>query len=636
MGTGNGHGHGALHTLERNRFYYGKPMDVRHWTIEQRYGIEARQLLSRLGLGAGVLCGLELAVAEGGGLTIGPGVALDPAGREIVVAGPVCLRDPAQPTDCLGRPDGDPVTDGEVTIALCYHECLTEPAKAIACGCDTVERCEAGLVQERFCVRVDRGVPPPSPFPCGDIYPAPPPEGFDRRHTILDLLGGACPPAGDGCVTLGTIAYKAGADPVVDPFTHRRVVYSNQTLFELILCLAARVDECCREHPTATPPRVLRVAPGDRAVIETSPPAERDRFVARPYIDLTFERDMDPAALAAPDPWLGVFSFVRRADKLMARRVALTLDGSPGPAPGGGQLVTYAFDKKYVKEMRSSRVLVQLRPDDGGGRLLLDTSAPPQLLDGEHHGTGVSASDLDKVWSDVALNAAAKEVDPALWDALVTGSPPPFPSGETHEGGRLDLAFSFRRPPSGQPQLLAVWPPSASFLRPGSPDADEREWQQLFRGGPHMQLTFDDTLDVGALAVLTTADWAGLWWLKPDDAGGFGPVRLLLDFAGTIGTPVLSGPAASQTVALKTDVPFADLLPTAPNHFVLVVRGDRASVDADFASPALSDDEVKDLFDNSAWPAGRAVSGPSSLGEAMADGEAGGTAVTFFDFAIDA
>jgi hypothetical protein len=66
----------------------------------------------------------------------------------------------------------------------------------------------------------------------------------------------------------------------------------------------------------------------------------------------------------------------------------------------------------------------------------------------------------------------------------------------------------------------------------------------------------------------------------------------------------------------------------------VVVRGDKASVDADFASPALPPLAVDDLFDNDRWPQGRAVDGPPSLGAAMADGSPGGTAIAHFDVAL--
>src|SRR5882672_5796827 len=51
---------GQLHPLERNRYYYGKLMDVLHSTREQDYGLAKSQLFNRTVLGAGVVCGLQL------------------------------------------------------------------------------------------------------------------------------------------------------------------------------------------------------------------------------------------------------------------------------------------------------------------------------------------------------------------------------------------------------------------------------------------------------------------------------------------------------------------------------------------------------------------------------------------------
>jgi hypothetical protein len=88
-------------------------------------------------------------------------------------------------------------------------------------------------------------------------------------------------------------------------------------------------------------------------------------------------------------------------------------------------------------------------------------------------------------------------------------------------------------------------------------------------------------------------------------------------------------------VALKADVPFPDLLPTQRNHFVVVVKGDVASVDADFAGFTLTAAELAALWDSDSWSAGP-PSGPSSLGAQMFDGQPGGTALTFFDYSDDA
>jgi hypothetical protein len=102
-------------SLPAGGIYYGKPMDVRHWEIEQCYGIEARHLLTRLGLGTGVLCGLRVRL-DGDGLVVDPGVAIDAAGREIVVPAVVRVANPAQPTDCMGVTDGAPVTNGTLFL----------------------------------------------------------------------------------------------------------------------------------------------------------------------------------------------------------------------------------------------------------------------------------------------------------------------------------------------------------------------------------------------------------------------------------------------------------------------------------------------------------------------------------------
>ena len=75
----------ALVAPVRNRYFYGKLLDVRHFDLEQAYLIGRRRLLNRLGLGAGVLCGLEVTATPEGQIQISAGVAVDGRGREIVV-----------------------------------------------------------------------------------------------------------------------------------------------------------------------------------------------------------------------------------------------------------------------------------------------------------------------------------------------------------------------------------------------------------------------------------------------------------------------------------------------------------------------------------------------------------------------
>lgn len=635
---------GALHTLERNRFFYGKVMDVRQWRLEQSYGIEARSLLARLGLGIGVLSGLEVELApDGTALRVRAGVAVDGLGRTIVVPADVTLPAPGQPTDCKGAPDGDPVTDGSITVELCYHECLTESVPTIACGCDTVERCEAGVVGERYRLRLIRGLPSPAdPVACPAMFPADPDQGFDRRRAIWETLGAApIPPRPSdeddpcGCLVLATIAFTPDGPAVLDPFTYRRTIYSNQALLELILCLAARVDDCCREHqppPAATPPRVMRLWPGDGSVIDALPDQERQHWLKAPRIELAFERPIADAILDAPDDWLRAWSIVRSPDGVLARRIALTRE-SGGESPildpvGGEEVARYRLDQEYRPELQSARVLVQLRPGDTGAPVVVDGSTPPLLLDGEHRGTGLDQATLDGLWTTIETTGT---LDADAWDALLTGAPPPLPSGDGAPGGHLDAAFAFALPEVVvQPKLLAIWPPSAMFLRPRADSAEVRQWRIDFREAPHLELTFEASLDEPALAAVPIGDWLRLWWL-PELVPTSGK-RLVLAYAGVEPGPHRAVPGSTTIRIGIQGIPFPELDPNAPNHLAWILRGDRAAVDADFDGLRIDPAAGDALWNADAWTAGQPA-GPPSAGVSLADGDPGGTVTAFFDYA---
>src|SRR5436309_13706805 len=91
----------GLHPPTRNNYFYGKLLDVQHFTLERRYGNNRRWLLNRLGFGSGVMCGLRLEVIDGQ-LILQPGVAIDAFGREIIVPAAVVI-DPFYLTDGCGK-----------------------------------------------------------------------------------------------------------------------------------------------------------------------------------------------------------------------------------------------------------------------------------------------------------------------------------------------------------------------------------------------------------------------------------------------------------------------------------------------------------------------------------------------------
>jgi hypothetical protein len=223
-------------------------------------------MLNRLSLGAGVLCGIKVGVvADKTRVRISSGVAIDYFGREIIVPQTSQPFDPTQPTDDCGRPAGDPVREGTLTLYLCYHECESEPAPALVDECGD-SGCENGLIRERYELRVSPGTPEPpgtiTDKQCEEMC-ATPPDGVSRRTVLCGVLGGACRAPDESCVPIATLELKGGTITAVDSCTFRPNVYSNATLLDLILCLAERVDECCGNHPAT---EEIAIESGDNQV----------------------------------------------------------------------------------------------------------------------------------------------------------------------------------------------------------------------------------------------------------------------------------------------------------------------------------------------------------------------------------
>jgi hypothetical protein len=98
--------------FERPRYFAGKLVTAEDLELEQRYHIEKRCLLNRMLQGAGIVSGLEVVAGKQGTVTVAPGLALDPNGREILVS------EPRQ----LALPNGNE----PVSICLLYTEVATD------------------------------------------------------------------------------------------------------------------------------------------------------------------------------------------------------------------------------------------------------------------------------------------------------------------------------------------------------------------------------------------------------------------------------------------------------------------------------------------------------------------------------
>lgn len=240
----------GLATPTRNKYFYSKLMDAFHFELEQFYGIRKRSVLNRLALGHGVLCGLQVApTADGKQIVVGPGICLDSLGREVIVPEQSRSVDPRQPTDDCAQPDGERLLNANVVhICLAYHECEAEPVPVLVGDCDRQSGCAASLIRERYRILVRKGPAPEMNPSCGfqNIF-APPPAGQPSPlySELVKRIGQPCPDPEEPCVVLSEIKLPDGnaaitpamINPVVRP-----IVYNNELLFELLLCLAKQIE----------------------------------------------------------------------------------------------------------------------------------------------------------------------------------------------------------------------------------------------------------------------------------------------------------------------------------------------------------------------------------------------------------
>jgi hypothetical protein len=272
----------SLATPARNRYFYGKLLDVPHFYLEQSYLNGKRWLMNRLVSGTGIVCGLAVTpTADGTGLIISPGVAIDAWGREILVTNPAWVN-PLALTDSQGNALG--TVAGPVVVSLCllYHECAVEPTPVLVSTCNTNGDCAPGTIAERYKVVTQQGAAADNPLGCAmpgvfgsqQNYPA-----ASIQPDLLQWITQSCTePSGDPCVCIAQVSVPA-AGPITQQMidqTSCAIVANNQLLLQLILCLAERVEECCGPKPIPTPAPILISTPAPTPpppVIATPPPS---------------------------------------------------------------------------------------------------------------------------------------------------------------------------------------------------------------------------------------------------------------------------------------------------------------------------------------------------------------------------
>lgn len=228
----------GIKTPVRNRYFYGKLMDVYHFDLEQRYFNDKRWLLNRYVTGYGVICGLDVKLSpDEQKIIVTPGIAIDRCGREIIV--PTDSREVNIPADLSAKTDlkqeqqqKHECDDVYVHVCICYHECLTDPEPAISSDCDIEQQCTPGAIREQYKIVIKKGRAPEIHSGCSikDLM-----TGGQLKYEVLaHWITRACPELPDDCcIPLAEIRLPAFEEKNVD-ITVRPIVYTNDLLFELI------------------------------------------------------------------------------------------------------------------------------------------------------------------------------------------------------------------------------------------------------------------------------------------------------------------------------------------------------------------------------------------------------------------
>jgi hypothetical protein len=242
-----------LQALERNHYFYGMLLDVYHFERETHYVNAKRRLLNRLVSGYGVVCGLDVeACPDPTQIVITPGVAIDKWGYEIIVpqrTQPITIPPEVRMRAASAYAQQERKEEAWVQVLLCYHECESDPVPILAGNCGSVQLCAPSTIREQYQVVFKEGGAPPVALECQI------PDVIAHRRldypALVRWVSSACPaPPEDPCIPLANIRLEGEQGHRCNPenidITIRRLVYTNDLLFELLLSLMTEASESRR------------------------------------------------------------------------------------------------------------------------------------------------------------------------------------------------------------------------------------------------------------------------------------------------------------------------------------------------------------------------------------------------------
>ena len=112
------------YSFERNNYYYGKLLTSKDFQSEQDYMNNKRRLINRILHGVGIVYGLDVVAADDSSIILQSGMALDAAGREIVVPRTQVLK--------LSTIEGySALKTDTICLGIAYEEKGSEPVYAV-------------------------------------------------------------------------------------------------------------------------------------------------------------------------------------------------------------------------------------------------------------------------------------------------------------------------------------------------------------------------------------------------------------------------------------------------------------------------------------------------------------------------
>lgn len=133
---------------ERNKYFYGKLLSVDDFETEQKYMNDKRRLINRFMHGCGVVCGLNVVPIGDDSVSIEAGMALDFAGREIIMEKPVTrnLKDIEGFSSCFGEGENN----GYLYLCIEYAEQEKDPVYSVAGGSSSGDKVCYNKVAEGY------------------------------------------------------------------------------------------------------------------------------------------------------------------------------------------------------------------------------------------------------------------------------------------------------------------------------------------------------------------------------------------------------------------------------------------------------------------------------------------------------